>query len=140
MSFQDEFNNASAGDNKTYELMPEGEYQAIIDDSQLDLTKSPARLSLTYKIVEGPHKNRKLWANYNMGGQGLGFLKKDMKTLGLDYAGVTSESDVAKLVFQAVGQGVTIFVNQKEWKGKTYNNAYLNKAEPRQSKNDALPF
>lgn len=129
MAFQDDFNSAQEPEQKGFDLIPEGEYEAIIDDSSLDLTKTPARLSLTYKLIGTEHKNRKLWSNYNMAGQGLGFLKKDLKTLGLDYSNVKSEQDIAKLVFGRIGQGVTIYVAQKEWKGKMYNNAYLNKAE-----------
>ena len=130
MSFKDEFSKTPAAEGGgSFELIPVGEYQAMIDDSWLDMTKTPPRLSLTYKIVDGEFKNRKLWANYTLSGQGFGFLKKDLKTLGADYSNVEGPEDVARLMFKNIGRGVQIYVAQKEWNGKTYNNAYLNKAE-----------
>lgn len=129
MGFLDEFKGALIEGNQEFDLIPNGEYEAIIDNTSLDISKTPARLSLTYKIVTGEFKNRKVWSNYTMQGRGLGFLKKDMKTLGLDYSGVSKEEDVAKLMFSQVGRGVEIFIKQSEYNGKTYNNAYLNSAE-----------
>lgn len=127
MSFQQMFNSAS--EESSFEALPEGEYVAMIDNSSLDLTKKPARLSLTYKIVSGDFSGRKVFSNYNMEGRSLGFLKKDMKTLGVDYSNVKSEEDIAKLMFSQVGKGVKIFINQRDYNGKIYNNAYLNSAE-----------
>lgn len=140
MSFQDEFQKMEVESTGGFELLPEGEYEAMIADSSVDLTSTPAKLSVTYKIVEGEFKNRKVWGNYRLEGRGLGFLKKDMKILGIDYSKVKTEQDIAKLMFGHVGQGVTIYVNQKEWNGKTYNNTYLNSASDGQSSNDEIPF
>lgn len=125
MSFADDFKKAEA-ESTGYAVLPEGTYIAVIDNSSVDLTKKPAKLSVTYKIVEGEFKNRKVFGNYSMEGKGLGFLKKDMKTLGVDYSNVQSEQDIAKLMFGTVGAGVELYVNQREYNGKTYNNAYLN--------------
>jgi Protein of unknown function (DUF669) len=126
MSFLEEFKKIEAESSGGFELIPEGTYSAVIDNSTVDLTKSPARLSVKYKIVDGEFKNRVLFSNYNMEGKGLGFLKKDMKTLGIDYSNVQSEQDVAKLMFGMVGAGVEVYVNQREWNGKKYNGTYLN--------------
>lgn len=136
MSFKDEFKSADTGIDD-FEILPDGEYSAIIDNSSLDIQKEPARLSVTYKITEGKFQNRRVFTNYNLAGKGLGFLKKDMKTLGIDYSMVEKPEDVARLMFANIGQGVGIFVNSREYNGKKYNNAFLNSAEKAKSE---VPF
>ena len=51
-----------------FEPIPAGKYVAIITDSETKTTKSGNRsyLELTFEIVEGEHKGRKLWARLNL--------------------------------------------------------------------------
>lgn len=52
----------------TFEAIPEGEYKAIITDSEMKPTKSGTGqyLQMTIEIVEGEYKNRKLWSRLNL--------------------------------------------------------------------------
>lgn len=111
----------------SFSLIDEGEYEAEITDTSLDLEKSPPRLTVVYQITSDErYHGRKLFGNYQLGGQGISFLKKDLELLGLDYSNVGSPEDIMDLMATALNTPVNIFVNQKEWQGKTYNNVYLN--------------
>jgi hypothetical protein len=122
MSFKDLFDAANAEGG--FSVHPAGSFTAELTDAKIDLTKSPARITLIYQTDEG-----KLFANYNLQGQGLGILKRDMKTLELDYSNVQSEEDIAKLFWDRIAiapPSVTVDVTHREYQGKTYANVYLN--------------
>lgn len=49
------------------EILPQGKYLAIVLDSEIAETKSGGEmLSLTFEIMQGEHKNRKIWHNFNI--------------------------------------------------------------------------
>jgi hypothetical protein len=51
-----------------FEPLPAGKYVAVITDSQMKPNKAGTGqyLELTFQIIEGPHKNRYLWARLNL--------------------------------------------------------------------------
>jgi len=51
-----------------FEAIPPGEYVAIITDSKMKATKAGTGqyLELTFQILDGEHRNRKLWARLNL--------------------------------------------------------------------------
>lgn len=51
------------------ELLPNGMYTAIVVESDLKASKanpSNQYLAITFELVDGEHKGRKLWKNYNL--------------------------------------------------------------------------
>ena len=55
----------STGD---FDLLPAGKYPAIITDSEMVPTKAGTGhyLKMTFEIIDGPKKSRKVWANLNL--------------------------------------------------------------------------
>ena len=49
-----------------FDPLPAGNYVAIVVDSDIKPTKSGRALKLTFRIAEGPHMNRQVWANLNI--------------------------------------------------------------------------
>lgn len=126
MSFMDEFLKADEAKDGEFSLIPEGEYNAQVTDVKIDMTKDPSRLSVTMEITAGEHKSRKLWANYRLQGSGLGFLKKDLKTLGIDYSNVKKEEDLVSIIWDSSPIHVKVNVVHKMVGEKTFTNAYIN--------------
>ena len=124
--FKNEWQQAAPEEGSGFTLLEQGEYEAELSDVKLDLTKEPHRLTAVYVVTDERYPGRKLFGNYQLSGRGLGFLKKDLVTLGLDFSKVGSAEDVAALFWDILPAQVIVFVNQKEWQGKTYNNVYLN--------------
>jgi len=52
----------------SFEAIPPGKYVAVITNSEFKETKSGKGmyLALTFEIIEGEHKNRKLWSRLNL--------------------------------------------------------------------------
>ena len=52
----------------TYEVLPEGAYEAVITDSRMQTTKSGTgeMLVLTLEVISGDYKGRKLWDRLNL--------------------------------------------------------------------------
>lgn len=123
-NFKDAFQNQEE-ESGGFGLIDQGEYEAEISDVQLDMTKEPNRVTIEYTLTD-EYAGRKVWGNYNLEGRGIGFLKKDLKTLGLDYSEIDSPESILDLLATAMNYPVIVFINQKEWQGKTYNNVYLN--------------
>jgi hypothetical protein len=125
MSFMNEFSQAEEAKSGEFELVPEGEYIAQVVDVKLDMTKAPARLSLTLEIANGNQMGRRLWTNYRLQGSGLGYLKKDLKLLKIDYSNVKKEEDLASIILDASPLFVRINVVHKSVGDKVYANAYI---------------
>lgn len=144
MSFSDEFKSTEAEEN-SFALIPEGTYLAELGDCKLDMTKTVATLTFVYTILDEDFKGRKMFGNYKLEGRGIGFLKKDLKQLNLNYDNVQSPEDLAALVWGAMPFKVELYCKHNESGGKTYANAYLNglsSAAPgaKSDTNDEIPF
>jgi hypothetical protein len=62
------FNATEVEPTSTYELIPEGDYLAIITDSEVKETKARTGfyLQLTFDIIDDNSKGRKVWARLNI--------------------------------------------------------------------------
>jgi hypothetical protein len=51
-----------------YDPLPKGEYQAMVTESQMKVTKAGTGeyLALTMQIIEGKYADRKIWENLNL--------------------------------------------------------------------------
>ena len=51
-----------------FDPLPAGKYLALITDSEMKPTKAGtgSYLQLTFEIIDGPHKGRKVWARLNL--------------------------------------------------------------------------
>ena len=60
--------NASEVEPASFDAIPAGKYQAVITESERKETKSGTGeyLQLTFEIIEGDFKGRKLWARLNL--------------------------------------------------------------------------
>lgn len=64
------FNAANVEPQQTaFDPVPAGNYVAVITDSEIKATRSGRALKLTFRIVEGQHNNRLIWANLNVENQ-----------------------------------------------------------------------
>ncbi len=61
------FNAASVPPAQTFDALPQGDYLAIMEESEIRATNdnNGSYFSLTFQIIEGEFKGRKLWANIN---------------------------------------------------------------------------
>lgn len=62
------FNAEKVEPRGEYEPLPAGQYQVVIVDSQMKSTKAGdgAYLELTFEVLQGDSKGRKLWARLNL--------------------------------------------------------------------------
>ncbi len=62
------FNASNVDPAVEFEPIPAGKYLAIITDSEMKPTKNGngSFLDLTFQVIEGPYKNRLLWARLNL--------------------------------------------------------------------------
>lgn len=138
--FKSLFQDTPSAESGGFALIAQGEYEAELTEAKLDLEREPAQITFVYQITQEPYIGRKLFSNYNLSGQGIGYLKKDLDTLGLDYSNVGSPEDIVSLIWDELPFTVEIFVNQKTaGNGKTYNNTYLNSVIDKPAHNAVLP-
>jgi hypothetical protein len=62
------FDAATVDPATDFEAIPAGKYLAVITESEMKPTKKGdgQYLELTFQILDGPHKNRNLWARLNL--------------------------------------------------------------------------
>jgi hypothetical protein len=67
MASMNAFNATKVPPASSFEVLPPGDYIAMITDSENAITrKGGEMLKLTVTIIEGEHKDRKVWANLNL--------------------------------------------------------------------------
>lgn len=68
MANLDGFNANDVEPAADFEPIPAGKYLVVITDSEMKPTKSGSGqyLELTFQVIDGPHKNRKLWSRLNL--------------------------------------------------------------------------
>lgn len=62
--------------------VPTGTYNCWVEKAQLDFTATPPKVTLWYKIEEGEHEARILFANYSLNETGTAMLKKSLLKFG----------------------------------------------------------
>jgi len=62
------FNANEVEPSTGYDAVPAGKYQAVITDSEMKPTKTGngQYLELTFELIEGDYKGRKVWARLNL--------------------------------------------------------------------------
>lgn len=127
----------------TYETITEGVYMGFIDGAKIIETRTPAQVTITWKIVsEGPSKfaNRLVFANYSLNEKGIPFLKADLRKLGRLTRLATLRSDLEGLI----GIEANIYVKPKVVGEKTFYSVYVNdlitKKEDGFNPHEEIPF
>ena len=111
--------------------LDEGEYAAVITDTNLDLTGTYPRARIQYDIFSpDKFKGKRCWSNYKVEGKGKYFLKRDLvETLGIAIDHVSNLEELGPAMFQAVNRKVKIFVKlspKDGAPGQFWENVYLN--------------
>lgn len=62
------FDSSAEEPNEGFSVIPNGTYTAIVSDSEMKTTKDGRGqyLALTFEIIEGSCKGRRLWSNLNL--------------------------------------------------------------------------
>ena len=63
-----DFNQVSASFGGEREPLPKGEYQLVVEGSEIKMTKAGngSYAGFTMQVVDGPHQGRKVWLNCNL--------------------------------------------------------------------------
>lgn len=109
--------------------VPAGKYHAEItsvkhiegDEEKAPCVNWEVTITDSGKNVE----NRKVWQRNQITGRGIGFLKKNLETLGLA-EGITGRTSMLAKLEQALGLKVEVKVTQREYNGKIYNDFFFN--------------
>jgi len=123
--WMDAFDKAEKAEEREFESIPNGEYEAVITNGNLKAPKDgkPALLCFEYEIINGKFKGRKLFQNSQLTEKGAPFIKKDLATLGHhDVKG----QDLPDILQNCIGKEVVVYCKNKEYQGKNYTNVYLN--------------
>jgi hypothetical protein len=127
MDFKNAWSSEPEAEGGSFETIPEGSYVGAIDNVTLDMTKAPNRVTVIYKITRGEMAGRKLFGNYRLEGKGIGFLKKDLKQLGVEYKDISDPTQIIRRVTPLIGSACELAVKHREYEGKTYESVYLNR-------------
>lgn len=101
----------TAQGKKDYEPLPLGEYLCEVEDVTFDTVKS--LLTFKYRVIEGAHKNRRLWDNVSVP-KVAWKLKSILTALGMDLP-PTMKLDESR----CIGKRVKIAVKHDKYNGKT---------------------
>jgi len=144
MSFVDLFNQTPAEEGNTYKTLPEGNYNAILSESKMDLSSAPIKVTLIFSIVDNEEfANQKLFKNFRGEGSSFGWLKHDMKIMGIELpTAISSDDELSDLLQSKQGEKFAVFVKPKEYNGNTYNNMFINgpAIDAGIDKNDSIPM
>ena len=137
-AFDDDFSSAEA---PSFDEVPDGKYQARIDEVRLDRSqKGDPMIKWDLIVIAGSQTGRHIFKNSVITPAALPFVKGDLKTVGLELA---KFSDLARRLEELLD--VTLEVT-KRTRGE-YSNVYFNKriniagnGAAKQPASDEIPF
>jgi len=113
-------------DTDDYEVVPEGNYAAKLEDCSLDETKADPKISVTYKLNNG----RTMWQNFTFKDTTVKWLAWQLGVIGAWQLAKKSCTDdenyaaVARACLDALGPSIGKYfeaeVAHREYNGKTY--------------------
>lgn len=119
--FDDDYDAAKPADNSE---VPDGKYQARVQNVKLDYTKNKKRiLRWDLVVIAGKHAHRHIFKNAVITDASLPFIKGDLKTLGLT---LKKFSQLPNHMDKIVGRALEITKRTKD----KYTNVYFNKLIP----------
>jgi len=120
-------------EDEEYELLPEGVYSAVLNESKLDITGPDNVVTMVYKIVSSPgNENKKIWIRLKFNESAKKFVKWQTGVLGIGTElkecstwNAAAEKCHEMLYSQMNKLKVELEVSHREHNGKTYENAIL---------------
>ena len=120
-------------EKSSYELLPDGEYVATLDDSQFDTTVTPKKLKVQYLVHDTKYGGRKLWQNFTFNEKSAKFLIWQMGVIGAHQVAKEAGSEdeyytsLAKEVYRLVKENAKVLleVTRREYNGKEYQNTII---------------
>lgn len=145
MSWENLFDetDAQVKETKEYGVIKEGKYTGFFYEAKLNETKTPAQVSIKWRIVDADSefKNRHVFANYTMNEKGIPFLKSDLYTLGVEQ--VTSKNLIKSLA-SLTGKEAEIYIKPKPVGDKVFYSVFVNelltKNAPAFNMDEEIPF
>jgi|GEM_PF-4192562 len=134
------FNSEISKEAKTFDALPEDRYTLAVDEAVVAPTKAGGQMiKITFNVVDGKYKGRKLWHQFPIGEKSNIFLYNFLKTIKsplISQDGVTLE-DVAKSLKGVV---LTAWAEPDKTKnGTPTNNLKQFLSIEGSTNNDALP-
>ena len=125
--FDEAWKNADI-ESKEFETLPDGKYQAIIDECRFEQSKGSGRWQLAWvlKVVApGQHKNRKIFAYHGLNNDvGIAIMKRSVYACGVT---VESLRDLPGQIPYLIDRVVEVTLKSNKKEGKDYQNMYINK-------------
>lgn len=123
----DDFSAADGNAGGDFESLPDGSYQVVVDRVEIDWTKgkSPERMfRWTFKVLVGPHTNRKIWKTALLRPDLLKWLKSDVWKCGWQ---VKHLSELQRNLSKLLDTWLEIKLQTKEVDGKERQNVFITK-------------
>ena len=113
--------------NSDFKEVPEGTYNAVIENPAMDLTGDVPKVKLRFRINNTEYENSCVFKTYTLNKKGYDWLVKDFRKLNLDPAKFKTELEFGEKLSTLTDRLVEIYCTPKEYNGKMYTNVYLNK-------------
>lgn len=117
--YDDDYQKAEATNGAE---LPDATYSMLVTDAVIKLTKETQKpmLALSLVVMGGQYDGRKQWRNSVITPESLGFIKSDLKTMGME---LEKFSDLEERVSELIGLELDVTVSTK---GK-FRNLYINR-------------
>ncbi len=116
----DNFNKTKPAENKNNDIIPAGDYKAIVEEIKLRETKDKSKFMLNWHLsILGPkHINRRLFINHMLEGDNVKYTKAALKIFGYDKTELIS---LPTKFEERKGKEIDITVEVKEYQDKMDN-------------------
>lgn len=115
------FDASQVGDMQTFDALPEGQYVVIATSSEMKPTKTGngKYLQFTLEVLDGPYKNRKLFARLNLVNQNQMAVDIAQRELGAicKAVGIIKPNDSAELHNKPMLVSVGVEIDDKKREG-----------------------
>lgn len=114
--------------NDDFAVIPKGRYEAAVTNASLKEEGEKITVMIEYTILKGEYEKRKVFNFYNLTGArpdiAIASLKQDLFVCDLRIENIET---LPSVIEDMIGLEVEIYVKPREFNGKTYYNATINK-------------
>lgn len=135
------YESSKPADRGDFPEIPDGVYQVNVHEACFKRSKAGNLLFLiVFEVLDSNYAGRKIFKNYVLKPESLGFLKADLLTLGMV---VKNLSELDQQVYDLLD--TVAFVTLKRKTGSEFQNCYVNQLVSKRSdslprNSDAIPF
>jgi|AntRauTorcE11897_2_1112592.scaffolds.fasta_scaffold00273_10 hypothetical protein len=131
--------NIKSRESKEFKPITPGRYNMEVEAAELTTLNDKEAIEVTFRIVEGDFRNRKIWHRLFLTEDALTYVVLFLQATGNEALADSDDMAEDKICSAVIGSTVSAYVKNKNYKGKVYSNVESFQKSGEESESKAAP-